>query len=323
MPPPFRAASGDRRRTGTSATTSVPRIGHATLTSGSRLSLQSGNGNKTSKRVIRMQSAISTRIVLRERLQPSLLDSILALRPAAIEIFAARQHFDYTDREHIAEIAAWFAAHNLTPWALHAPQFPDREMGRAGAPAVNLLHPEKSRRIDAMDEVKRALESADQLHFAHLVVELGERGDSWSPRTLENALTALEHLDAFARPLGVRLLAKNGMNEPSQPERLVEILAIGHLTRVGIALDLGHAHATCGIAAAFAATRGHLASLRAHDNHGFRDEHLWPGKGSLDWPQLRASASAADAANLPCFLDLPNAGLIPPADFAAFTSLIA
>ena len=270
-----------------------------------------------------MQSAISTRIVLRERLQPSLLNSIAALHPAAIEIFAARQHFDYTDREHIAEIAAWFSANGTTPWALHAPQFPDREMGRAGAPAVNLLHPEKSRRIDAMDEVKRALESADQLHFGHLVVELGERGDGWSPRTLENALTALEHLDAFARPLGVRLLVKNGMNEPSQPERLVEILDIGHLTRVGIALDLGHAHATCGIATAFASMRGPVACLRAHDNHGFKDEHLWPGKGNLDWPGVRAAAHKAGAAELLCFLDLPNAGLIAPADFTAFSALIA
>ena len=33
---------------------------------------------------------------------------------------------------------------------MHAPLYPDREMGRAGAPAVNVLHPEKSRRIDAM-----------------------------------------------------------------------------------------------------------------------------------------------------------------------------
>ncbi len=270
-----------------------------------------------------MQFGISTRILLRERLQPSLLDPILALGPAALEIFAARQHFDYTDREHVAEIAAWFASRGLTPWGLHAPQFPDREMGRAGAPPVNLLHPEKSRRIDAMDEVKRALETADQLHFAHLVVELGERGDSWSPRTLENALTALEHLDAFARPLGVRLLVKNGMNEPSQPERLVEILTIGHLARVGIALDLGHAHATTGLPAAFAATRGHLVSLRAHDNHGFKDEHLWPGQGTIDWAALPALAHSAGATDLPCFLDLPNVGLAAPESFAAFAALLA
>jgi len=53
------------------------------------------------------------------------------------------------------------------------PLFPDREMGRAGAPAVNVLHPEKSRRIDAMDEIKRALESAEEIPFKNLVLQPG------------------------------------------------------------------------------------------------------------------------------------------------------
>lgn len=245
-----------------------------------------------------MRIGISTRMMLNERLQPSLLNKLLDTIPdmvsaaIAIEIFAARQHFDYTDREHVAELASWFAQHKITPWGLHAPKFPDREMGRAGAPSVNLLHPEKSRRIDAIDEVKRAMETAELLRFQHLVVALGEQGEGWSPRTLENALTALEHLDAFARPLGVCILVKNGMNEASLPERLVEILNVGHLTRVGLCLDLGHAHATCGIPAALAAA-GRIVAVRMHDNRGFRDEHLWPGKGSIDWSPTRAVVTAA------------------------------
>lgn len=242
-----------------------------------------------------MRVGISTRLMLSERLQPSLRDRTLNQGPDVppIETFAARHHFDYIDREHIAEVADWFANHQATPWGMHAPKFPDREMGRAGAPAVNLLHPEKSRRIDAIDEVKRALETAETLHFQHLVVELGERTDGWSPRALENALTALEHLDAFARPLGVRVLVKNGMNEASLSERLVEILTVGHLTRINICLELGHAHATTGISAALAATAGRVAALRMHDNHGFRDEHLWPGKGSIGWGQTRTMLSGA------------------------------
>ena len=166
---------------------------------------------------------------------------------------------------------------------MHAPLFPDREMGRAGAPAVNLLHPEKSRRIDAMDEVKRALETAEHLHFKNLVVHLGERTDTWSPRSQEHALTALEHLDAFARPLGVRLLAENLVSEPTTPEHLIQILDLGHLTRIGICLDLGHAHLTVGIPEAIATLGPRIGSLHVHDNHGMRDEHLWPGDGNIDW----------------------------------------
>jgi len=242
-----------------------------------------------------MLRCLSTHLFLKERLHPGLLELASRSGAQAVEIFAARQHFDYTSREHVQELASWFASNELQPWSMHAPLFPDREMGRAGAPAVNLLHPEKSRRIDAMDEVKRALETAEHIHFKNLVVHLGERTDTWSPRTLEHGLTALEHLDAFARPLGVRLLAENLVSEPTSPEHLIEIFTLGHLTRIGVCLDLGHAHMTVGIQEAIATLSsrpGTIVSLHVHDNHAVRDEHLWPGDGNIDWETTMKSLKA-------------------------------
>ena len=135
-----------------------------------------------------------------------------------------------------------------------------------------------------MDEIKRALETADQLRFQFLVMHLGERDDSWSPRTIEHAQTALEHLDAFARPLGVRLLVENLVSDPTTPEHLLSILDLGHMTNVGVCLDLGHAHMTVSVQDAIATLGGRIASTHIHDNHGMKDEHLWPGSGSIDWP---------------------------------------
>ena len=239
-----------------------------------------------------MLRCLSTHLFLKERLHPGLLELAARSGAEAVEIFAARQHFDYTSREHVQELAAWFASNTLIPWSLHAPLFPDREMGRAGAPAVNLLHPDKSRRIDAMDEVKRALETAEYIHFQNMVVHLGEREDTWSPRALEHGLTALEHLDAFAKPLGVRLLAENLVNEPTTPEHLMEILTLGHLKRIGICLDVGHAHMTMGIAEAINIFGGRIGSVHIHDNHGMRDEHLWPGDGNINWESSMAALKA-------------------------------
>jgi sugar phosphate isomerase/epimerase len=230
-----------------------------------------------------MLRVLSTHIFLNQRLHPGLLDPLARSTTQGVEIFAARQHFDYTNREQVAELAEWFRSHPIEPFSMHAPLYPDREMGRAGAPAVNLLHPEKSRRIDAMDEIKRALEAAEQIPFRNLVLHLGEQADEWSPRSIENALTALEHLGAFARPLGVRLLLENLRNEPTTPEHLVEILHIGHLNNVGVCLDLGHAHLMGGIPAAIDTLDGRIASMHVHDNHGQKDEHLWPGDGTIDW----------------------------------------
>lgn len=230
-----------------------------------------------------MLRVLSTHLFLTHRLHPGLLEIAGRAGAQGVEIFAARQHFDYTSREHVAELAEWFRSEPLEPFSMHAPLFPDHEMGRAGAPPVNVLHPEKSRRIDAMDEIKRALEAAEHIPFKHMVVHLGERTDAWSPRSIEYAHTALEHLGAFSRPLGVNLLIENLLSEATTPEHLMLILELGHLKNVGICLDLGHAHMTVGVAEAIATLGNHIVSVHTHDNHGLKDEHLWPGDGTIDW----------------------------------------
>jgi len=122
-----------------------------------------------------MLRVLSTHLFLNHRLHPGLLELAERSGAQAVEIFAARQHFDYTSREQVMELAEWFRSNTLQPFSMHAPLYADREMGRAGAPALNVLHPEKSRRIDAMDEIKRALEAAEHIPLRNLVVHLGER----------------------------------------------------------------------------------------------------------------------------------------------------
>jgi hypothetical protein len=45
-----------------------------------------------------MQRAISTHVYIKERLHPGLLDALVRGGAQAIEIFAARQHIDYANR---------------------------------------------------------------------------------------------------------------------------------------------------------------------------------------------------------------------------------
>ncbi len=242
-----------------------------------------------------MLRVLSTHLFLNHRLHPGLLELAERSGAEAVEIFAARQHFDYTSREQVMELAEWFRSSTVKPFSMHAPLYPDREMGRAGALGLNVLHPEKSRRIDAMDEIKRALESAEHIPLRNLVVHLGERYDEWSPRSIEFALTALEHLGAFARPLGVRLLVENLLSDTTTPEHLMYILEMGHLDNIGVCLDLGHANITVGTAAAIETLGKRIASVHVHDNHGTKDEHLWPGDGTIDWNATAAALQALAA----------------------------
>ena len=116
------------------------------------------------------------------------------------------------------------------------------QWSRHVAPNLNLIAAEKSHRIAAMDEVKRAIESAEQVPFAAIVLDLGLKDAAWDEPALERSLTAIEHLKAFAAPLGVRLLLENLQNEVATPEHLLTILKTGHFDSVGVCLDVGHLH---------------------------------------------------------------------------------
>ncbi|HTV04103.1 MAG TPA: sugar phosphate isomerase/epimerase [Acidobacteriaceae bacterium] len=233
-----------------------------------------------------MLKVISSHVFLRHRLHPGLLDTFQKAGAQGVELFAARQHFDYTNRSEVHELASWFHSNTVQAFSMHAPLFPDHEMGRAGAPSVNVIHPEKSRRISAMDEIKRALEVAEQIPFQFLVIHLGDREDTWTPRALEYCITALEHLHAFANPLGVKLLIENLQGEVTRPTNILEVLRAGHFRNIGVCLDVGHAHLGEGIAAALTELKPLIRSSHLHDNHGERDEHLWPGEGTILWNEV-------------------------------------
>jgi sugar phosphate isomerase/epimerase len=243
-----------------------------------------------------MLKVISSHVFLRHRLHPGLLDAFHKSGAQGVELFAARQHFDYTNRAEVRELSSWFHSNPTKAFSMHAPLYPDHEMGRGGAPSINVIHPEKSRRIDAMDEIKRALEVAEQIPFRFLIVHLGEREDTWSPRALEFSITALEHLRAFANPLGVKLLVENLQNEVTLPAHILEIINAGHFRDIGVCLDVGHANLGDGAAAALAELKPLLHSSHLHDNHGERDEHLWPGEGTIAWDEVFDGLKAAPQA---------------------------
>jgi sugar phosphate isomerase/epimerase len=235
-----------------------------------------------------MQKAISSYVFVRQKLSPELLDRMVRAGAEAVEIFAARDHFDYTDRASVREIASWFRSTGTAMNSMHSPMFSDYEWGKSGSPPVNFVDADKRRRIESMDEIKRAIEVAEQLPFRFLVQHIGNGGEGWDPRKFDYAMTAIEHLRAFARPLGVTLLVENIPNELSTPEKLVDLLKAAHFNDVGVCFDSGHAHMAGDVAEAFATLKPHIRSTHLHDNKGDRDAHLWPGDGTIKWDETAA-----------------------------------
>lgn len=271
---------------------------------------------------------LSSQLFYPQRLTPAHLDALAQSGAAVIELFAARHHVDYTDRKQTRELAAWFRDAGITP-TLHAPLSTDERFSRHAAPTLNLVASAKPARIEAMEELKRALELAETIPIATCVLHLGLAQDVWSDYTLEHALTAIEHLKAFAAPLGVRLLLENLPNPIATPEHLLEILRVGHFDNCGLCLDLAHAHLAVSsepetsIAEVIEQLRPRIFELHLSDNDGRTDAHLWPASGNerpatlatgtIDWFNLYAALDSLPATT-PAILEIADTQLTSPAD---------
>ncbi|MGH9493330.1 MAG: sugar phosphate isomerase/epimerase family protein, partial [Terriglobales bacterium] len=250
---------------------------------------------------------MSTYVCVKERLHPGLLEGLVRGGAQAIEIFSARGHFDYSSKAHVKEIAGWFRSSGVPLNSMHSPMFDDYEWGRSGAPAINLTEPDKKRRFEAMDEIKRALEVAEQIPFRFLVQHMGYSGDEFDPAKFEAGVSSLEHLHAFAKPLGVMLLVENIPNELSTAERLLEFIHAPHFDDVGVCFDVGHAYLAAGVAETFGKLKGYIRSTHVHDNQHDRDSHLWPGDGSIQWKEAMALLRSAPQAP-PLLMEIDGEG---------------
>jgi sugar phosphate isomerase/epimerase len=229
-----------------------------------------------------MLRAMSTYVYIKKRLHPGLLDTFKRGGAQAVEIFAARGHFNYHEKEHIKELNDWFKTEGVDLHSLHSPIYLSNDF-RSGAQPLNIVDLEKPNRVEAMDEIKRAVEVAEYMPFRFLVQHVGKTDEYDDPRKFESALSSIEHLRAFCRQLGVTLLLENTPNDLATPEKLKELLNALHYPDLGVCFDTGHAHMTHTVHQAWGDLEDRIHSTHVHDNKGDRDAHLWPGEGTIDW----------------------------------------
>lgn len=239
-----------------------------------------------------MLRAVSSYVYITRRLHPGLLDTMVRGGAQAIEIFAARGHFNYQDKEHIKELGNWFKSEKIEFHSMHSPICMSNHF-RAGEQTVNIIDPDKRMRIEAMDEIKRAIEVAEYVPFRFLIQHIGKSDEFDDPRKFENALSGIEHLRAFARPLGVSLLLENIPNDLSTPERLKEFTRLLRYEDLGFCFDVGHAHLMSSVHQAFGVMEDRIRSTHIHDNNRDKDSHLSPGDGTIDWDQTMQALRAA------------------------------
>jgi sugar phosphate isomerase/epimerase len=229
-----------------------------------------------------VQRILSTYRFINQPLGSAMLGEIAAAGFSGVEVFCAPQHFSYRDSQAIRELGDALGEHHLRLHSLHSPTERDLAPGRESGVPISISDPERIRRLDAVDEIKRALDVAEKVPFQYLVQHIGHGRQTADPRKLDAAFTSLENLSMFAKARGVTITLENTPDELGAPSSLQ------------LCFDIGHAHVEDGVTPGLEAMRERVVTAHIHDNHGDKDEHLLPFDGTIDWDvALRAIVLAA------------------------------
>lgn len=256
-----------------------------------------------------MQRLLSTYLFISKKLTPEILGQVSAADFQGIEIFCTRSHFEYTMKPEIRAMASALEAHRLQLVSLHAPTSRDLSAMRESGAPLSICEIERVRRIEAMDELKRVIDVADDLPYARLILHMGGSRETADPRKRDAAFSSLEHLVLHARHAGVTICVENTLSEMGSPDYLRTFVDETRLTGLRFNFDIGHAHLAEfpeeeRLERCFAPMKELVSSVHLHDNHGEKDEHLPPYDGSIEWPSAIKLLKSASQDDPPLILEL-------------------
>ena len=256
-----------------------------------------------------MQRLLSTYLFISKKLTSEMLGQIAEADFQGIEIFCTRSHFEYTMKPEIRAMASALEAHRLQLVSLHAPTSRDLSAMRESGAPLSICEVERVRRIEAMDELRRVIDVADDLPYARLILHMGGSRETADPRKRDAAFSSLEHLVLHARHAGVTICVENTLSEMGSPDYLRAFVEETRLSGLRFNFDIGHAHLAEfpeeeRLEKSFAPMQDLVSSVHLHDNHGEKDEHLPPYDGSIDWPGAIKVLKSASQDGLPLVLEL-------------------
>jgi len=256
-----------------------------------------------------MQRLLSTYLFVSRKLTPELLEQIAGAGFQGIEIFCTRSHFEYSMKPEIRAMADALEAHKLQLVSLHGPTSRDVSATRESGMPLSICEVERVRRIEAMDELKRVIDVADDLPYARLILHMGGARETADPRKRDAAFSTLEHLILHAHHAGVTVCIENTTSEMGDPSYLRAFVDETRLTGLRFNFDIGHAYLSDfqedeRIEKSFAPLHDLVSSVHLHDNHGEKDEHLPPYDGTIDWPAAIKVLKSAPQSNVPLVLEL-------------------
>jgi sugar phosphate isomerase/epimerase len=201
----------------------------------------------------------------------------------SIEVCSFPSHLDYHNRDDVRDAGRRLRKLGVRPVSFHAPF----------SEAIDITDLDPKRRENAVRELIMACDAAAAMEVENVVLHPGPERHGRPDEAeflarMRNAAESLNIVAGHCRGLGIHLVLEN----------MLPHLLFGHINDmlyllgsikdcdVGTCLDTGHAFLARELDTVIYKLSGHLHLVHVNDNRGDRDDHLTPGDGRIDWPQV-------------------------------------
>jgi sugar phosphate isomerase/epimerase len=193
-------------------------------------------------------------------------------------------HFPSGDFPAADGVSRRMAEHGIRVASVHAPLYPDVRTYKKDR-WYSLSSVDEAHRLESVAVTARVAGWLARNGGGTVVLHTSFPAGQWYPHRWGAFLSSMnELLDAV--PAGVRFAVENTPVDSGQVSVILDIVDRYPADRVGVCLDLGHAHIEENALSAVRAAGPRLIHVHASDNRGEKDEHLVPGKGAIPWDDV-------------------------------------
>ena len=218
-------------------------------------------------------------------------DAILSLFPkhgfSLAEIWAMPPHFPYDDAPAADRIAETMARHGVRVASLHGPLYPDVRTYKKDR-WFSLASTDEAHRLESVEANRKVAAWLGRNGGGTVVLHTGFPEGDWYPHRWNAFLSSLAELVASA-PGSVRFAVENTPVDSGNTDVILDVVARFPEDRVGVCIDVGHAHIQETVQRAVRAAGKRLIHVHASDNLGEKDDHFVPGRGSIPWDRTIAA----------------------------------
>jgi len=219
----------------------------------------------------------------------SIFDCLETVRRAGflmLEVCSSPTHLDYHNREDVRRAAALIGELGMEAYSFHAPFSQN----------IDISSMDEAERRQAFEEITQAAEAASILGVRHFVIHPGPEktlnaSSSDKLRRMEFGAQILDRVARRCRELGIGFVLENMLPHLFLGNIRDMLWTLGSVSGmdIGICLDTGHAALSGDLHRAMYKLSGHLQLIHANDNTGANDDHLPPGRGTIDWNRFLSS----------------------------------